>query len=144
MTVVDRTLGGILGLLGLACLVEARNVWNGWDGTGLLPLLVGVSLLVLMPILVFSPSAGGQRKVFDQTEILQVAVLGGAFALYVALMTRLGYALGTWLFLAGVAHYISPRRFTVTLIWTGAVALGTYLVFKKFLGMYLPVGVLSF
>lgn len=144
MAAIDRTVGGILGVLGFVCLLEARNVWNGWDGTGLLPLLVGGALLVVMPVFVFFPSRDGQKGVFEKGESLHVAVLSLAFGLYVGLMTQLGYALATWLFLSGVTRYISPRRFSVTLIWTGAVALGTYLAFKKFLGMYLPVGLLDF
>lgn len=143
MALIDRYLGGILGILGLVCLNEAREVWSGWDGTGLMLLLVGGILLVLMFAYVFFPSRSGvQVKWFNKGETLQIAVVAASFALYVALMNQLGYVFSTWLFLAGITGYISPRRFSITLIWTGAVAIGTYIIFKHYLGMYLPVGLM--
>jgi hypothetical protein len=144
VAVIDRTVGGILGFLGVVCLLEAHKVWNGWDGTGLLPLLLGVVLVVLMLVLICAPSAEIRGQVFDWAETRHVVILSGAFALYVALVSWLGYALSTWLFLAGVARYVSPWPFATTLIWTGATAMGTYLVFRKFLGMYLPAGLFCF
>jgi hypothetical protein len=139
----DRTLGALVALLGLLSIWEARQVWNGWDGTGLWPLLVGAALLGLAPVFLLFPWREGGGLSFDRGESRRVAFIGGAFAIYIGLMAPLGYLLATWLFLAGITRYMSHRRFPVTLLWTGAVAVGTYIVFKKLLGMYLPLGLVN-
>lgn len=133
-------LGVVLAIAGLVSLNEAWNVWNGWDGTGVLPLFVGSFLVGLAVVFVLFPSHDRRGEVFAKREALHVAVVSGAFGLYMALMPTIGYALSTWLFLGGVTHYISRRHLLVTLAWTGGVAFATYFVFKKLLGMYLPVG----
>jgi hypothetical protein len=133
-----------MGMLSLACFIEASRVWNGWDGTGVMVLVTGGLLLILMVIfLVFPDRSISPIQWFSKKEMLHMGILSGAFALYIILMDELGYLLATWLFLVGVTKHISPSRIYTILIWTGVVALGTYIIFKKYLGMYLPVGLID-
>lgn len=129
---------------GLLCLTEAYRIWNGWDGTGTMALLVGgvCSLLSVIYLLFPSPNTTSIQWP-SRKEWISIGLIGGPFALYLTFMNWLGYLISTWLFLAIVAKYISPTRTSVILIWTGAVAIGTYIVFKKYLMMYLPGGFLG-
>lgn len=133
-----------MGILGLSCFLETFRVWNGWDGTGVMVLVTGGLFLVLMIIfLIFPDRSITSIQWFSKKEMLHMGILSGAFALYIILMDELGYLLATWLFLVGVTKYISPSKILTILIWTGVVALGTYIIFKKYLGMYLPIGLID-
>ena len=137
-------MGVLLGILGLGCLIEAHRVWNGWNGTGTMPVIVGGIFIVLSVAYLISRSPDTTPiKWPDKKERVGVGVVGTSFSCYIGVMPWLGYPISTWLFLAIVARYISPSRIYILFIWTGAVAVGTYIIFKKLLGMYLPVGFLG-
>lgn len=133
-------LGGVTAFFALLCALEAYKVWKGWDGPGTMVLIVGGIFAIISVIFFLFPSRETATKWPDRKELIRMGVIGGSFALYINFMEWVGYLLGTWLFLAVIAKYISPSRLSVILIWTGAVAIGTYIIFKKYLFMYLPAG----
>jgi hypothetical protein len=144
MKVADRILGMLLGLLGLICLYEAYRIWVGWDGTGLMALIVGALFIVLSLLFLLRPSQETTPIQWPgKKEIIGISVVGISFALYNQFMVWLGYPISTWLFLCGVTQFISHRWTFTILIWTGAVAVGTYIIFKTYLHMYLPAGFLG-
>ncbi len=141
MRFADRVIGVVLGVLGLFCLIEAYRIWNGWDGTGIMPLIVGVISIFLSVMFLLFPSHETTPVQWPKRkEMFSIGMIGGSFAFYISIMNWMGYPISTWLFLAFVARHISPNRTSVILLWTGAVAVGSYILFKKFLDMYLPVG----
>ena len=144
MKFVDRIIGLVMAGFGLLCLTEAYRIWNGWDGTGTMALLVGgiFSALSVMYLLFPSPDTTSIQWPSNK-EWVSIGMIGGPFALYITFMNWLGYMISTWLFLAIVAKYTSPTRISIILIWTGAVTIGTYILFRKYLMMYLPAGFLG-
>jgi len=133
-----------MGAFGFLCLIEAYRIWNGWDGTGVMALIVGGIFIPLSVIFLVFPSSGDKSILWpSKREWFSLGIIGGPFALYIFFMNWLGYPFSTWLFLAVVAKYISPTRTTRIIIWTGMVAIGTYVVFKRYLMMYLPTGFLG-
>ncbi len=144
MKFADRILGGIMGFLGVFCFVEAYRIWNGWDGTGVMPFLAGwISIILSVMFLVFPSRDTTPFQWPERKEISKIAIIGASFAFYIGLMNWVGYFIITWLFLAGITKYTSSDRISVILLWTGAVAGATYLIFKRFLGMYLPPGLIG-
>lgn len=144
MKSVDRIIGMVMTVFGLLCLIEAYRIWNGWDGTGIMALIVGGIFIAISVIFLVFPSPENTPIQWpSKKEWFSIGIIGGPFALYIIFMNWLGYAISTWLFLAVIARYISPTRITIILIWTGGVAIGTYIVFKKYLMMYLPGGFLG-
>jgi hypothetical protein len=106
-----------------------------------MPLIVGVIFALLSVFLLVLPAPKGVPMVwYSKGELLRVGIISLSFALYISLMKWLGYMVGTWLLLAVVSKYISNRRISGILIWTGAVAVGTYFIFRKYLHVPLPVG----
>lgn len=141
MRFADRILGGVIGLLGLFCLIEAYRIWNGWEGTGTMPLIVGgISIFLSVIFLVFPSHETTPVRWPNKKEMFSIGMIGGSFAFYISIMNWVGYPISTWFFLAFVARYISSNRTSVILLWTGVAAVGSYIIFKKFLDMYLPVG----
>ena len=142
MKSVDRIIGMFMGILGLLCFIEAYRRWNGWEGTGLMLLIVGGILIILsVTYIVFPNREAKSIKRPSKNEIHSVMFVGALFFFYFNFMEWIGYPLATWAFLATITKYISPNsRISNILIWTGSVAVGTYIIFKKFLFMYLPAG----
>lgn len=148
MSLADRILGAVLGGLGIICIAESYRIWSGWTGTGVMPFIVGSILLILSGILLVFPSPKGRPiKWPSEKEMFHVGIISGSFALYIALMDYLGYALSTWILLAALTIYISTSQkhptlswISITMVWTGAFALSTYIIFKKYLSVYLPAG----
>jgi hypothetical protein len=137
----DRVLGVFMGVMGLICFFEASSLWSGLEGPGTMVVIVGVICIFTSIVFLFFPSRENKSmKLPNKKEISSMGVVGGSFALYIYFMDWVGYALGTWLFLAAVAKYISPTRLHIILIWTGAVAIATYIIFKKYLFLPLPAG----
>jgi putative tricarboxylic transport membrane protein len=145
MRLADRILGGVLCILGMLSFRESYSVWTGWDGAGLMPLIIGVILVILSIFFQLSPAAKGVPiQSSNNEEGVRIGVISGSFAIYLISMNWLGYMLATWLFLAGVSIYISPRRRLTPLIWTGAVSLATYVIFTRYLSLTLPQGFIKF
>ena len=144
MRIADLIVGLVLALLGLICLYEAHRIWVGWEGTGTMALIVGAIFIILSAIFLLNPSRPTTGIEWPgKKQLVGITVIGVSFALYNQLMGFLGYPLSTWLFLCGIGRYISGSRTLTTVIWTGAVAVGTYIIFKTYLHMYLPAGFLG-
>ena len=135
-----------MGVIGLICFFEAYSIGMGLEGPGTMPFIVGIICTLTSIIFLFFPSRKNKPMTLpdkNKIEIRSIGVVGGSFALYIYFMDLVGYALGTWIFLAVIVKYISPTRLYIILIWTGAVAVGTYIIFKKYLFLPLPAGFLG-
>ncbi len=141
MRSVDRVIGGIAGVLGLLCLFEAHRLWMGWQGAGTIPLFLGVVFILSSVGFFLIPSQEtGTIQWLNKKETVPIAIIGGSFAIYISIMDWVGYPISTWLFLAVVEKYIFRGRILFVLIWTGVLTIGTYVVFKVYLGAYFPSG----
>ncbi len=141
MKSADRIIGAIMAVLGMICINDAYRIWGGWDGIGSMVLITGGIFIVVSVIFLLAPSRETTSIQWPgKKEIVGMGVVGGSFALYVSFMNWLGYPLSTWLLLIVVTRYISPSRTSTLLVWTGAVAIVTYIIFRKYLFMYLPEG----
>jgi len=139
MKPVDRIIGVFMALLSVLCFWETHRVWNGWGGTGSMPLIVG-SIFGLLSVIFFITPHQVRVESVNRKEAVGLLFIGGSFALYIVIINWLGFLISTWLFLAIVAMYISRSRPLSTIVWTGAVAACAHFIFRYLLGMYLPTG----
>ncbi len=138
---VDRILGGIMGVLSLLCLTGSYQLWEGWAGPGTMPLIVGTILLFLAVGFWVFPSRDPVKILPSEKKMLiPMGVTLGSFALYILLVGRLGYPLATWLLLTVLVRSMKSGSLYKTFLWTGIVAVGSYIVFKFYLSMSLPAG----
>jgi len=145
MRFADRLLGGIIGILGILCFVEAYRLWTGWQGAGTMPIIVGGICIVLSVLFIVVPTReGAPIEWYSKKEIFRIGTISTSFAIYLIVVDWLGYSLATWLLLAVVTRSTSTSRILNILIWTGAVAVGTGIIFKKFLSVPLPTGFIGF
>jgi len=145
MRFADRLTGGIIGIFGILCFGEAYRLWTGWQGAGTMPIIVGSICIILAVFFVAVPIRKNEPSEFySKKEILRISTISVSFAIYLIVIDWIGYSLSTWILLAIVTRATSTSRILNTLIWTGAVAAGTGIIFRKFLSVSLPVGFMGF
>ena len=145
MRFADRLLGGIIGIFGFLCFVEAYGIWTGWQGAGTMPIIVGGICIILAVLFIVNPTRKSDPiEFYSKKELCRIGTISTSFAIYLIVVDWLGYSLATWLLLSVVTRSTSTSRILNILIWTGAVAVGTGVIFRKFLSVSLPVGFIGF
>lgn len=66
-----------------------------------------------------------------------------ALVVYVAVFSALGFAIATFVFLAGLSTYLSPRHWIRNVIVAAMFSVAVYFLFSHLLGVQLPAGLLS-
>jgi len=142
--------GIILFLFGLAVIRESRGLVAGSlraPGPGFFPLCLGCLVAVLSLILLVLLSLGkiqvkqGQWKgLLWQKVVFASAVL---FA-YSFALEFIGYVVGTFLLFGILLRLIERKRIFLVGVLSGIVSLGTYILFKHWLFIQLPGGIIPF
>ncbi len=109
---------------------------------GFFPFLGGVILIVLSAIFLFQAQLGrtGETQAFGKLRSPSIVVLG--LILYVAGLEPLGYIVATALLSAAVLRVLETKfrvLFPVSLL----LAIGSYILFDRLLGVTLPGGLLA-
>lgn len=145
MRMADRLLGGVMGIFGILCFNEAYRIWKGWDSAGTLLILVGGIFTILFIFFMMFPTYEDESIDWgNKQQIVRIGTIAVCFAIYLTVINWVGYLFATWLLLAGISKYISNIRILRILIWTGAIAVASDIIFKKFMSLPLPVGFLGF
>jgi hypothetical protein len=130
--------GVVLAALGALSLLEALRLRDDWQGARLMPAAVGAILLVLgiahvtatVPWVAPEPAAPTDRR--------RVALLFGALLVYVAVLPFLGFLAATALFVLALVRALGAYAWPRSLALTAAIAGGSDVVFRQWLGMPLP------
>jgi len=108
---------------------------------GFFPFLDGVILIILSAIFLFQASGGrtGETHAFGKLRGPAIVVLG--LILYVATLETLGYTIATAL-LSAVMLWVLETKFQVLVPVSLLLAIGSYTLFARLLGVTLPGGLL--
>ncbi|HSD52337.1 MAG TPA: tripartite tricarboxylate transporter TctB family protein [Candidatus Methylomirabilis sp.] len=101
--------------------------------------------LILEDVLTRAPRPGSPPKPASRPNYRLVLICFVVFGGYVVGLSLLGYLLSTFLFVLGLGWIMGPRlpREVITLVAVAAgTTLTTYLVFEKYLHVFLPRGLL--
>jgi putative tricarboxylic transport membrane protein len=147
-------LGGALFLFafgGLVCF-EARKLEVGKifkPGPGFFPFWLGAALILVSGMLIIQ-FAGDRRKESDEfkglwrnlawEKILFVLI---ALLLYAFFLESLGYMISTALLMLFLFRAVEPQRWTVVILGSFITSLFTYVLFKVWLQVQLPTGLLG-
>ncbi|MBI2218913.1 MAG: tripartite tricarboxylate transporter TctB family protein [Candidatus Rokubacteria bacterium] len=140
----QRLVGLALLVLGAGSLVETFRIKDDWSGARLMPLLVAVALLALGVAHVVSrapamaPPAAGERA-----DIGRVVLALSVLVAYVALFTTLGFFVATAALLLVLVGALGRYRWPVTAGLALGLAVACHVVFRVWLGMPLPDGLLG-
>jgi putative tricarboxylic transport membrane protein len=142
----DRLIGVAGVLVGLSAALEGWRLpaatETGEPGTRLFPLLLGGIIALLSALIVVRPAPDpapasdrrGQSRLWGT-----VAILVG----YAVAFERLGFPLATPLALGAMLASYGERRWIVLASLSLGVTAATYLVFARWLGAPLPLGILG-
>jgi putative tricarboxylic transport membrane protein len=136
-----------LVLLGVFLISQSRHysVW-GRSGpqAGFFPLVIGIiisgfSLVILIQSFVLDPAQGNEQAK-EAVSSFRVSSYALSMVLYGLLMTTLGFFISTLLFLFLIVKYGEKQGWKTTLIFGLATTLLSYLLFRYWLGVPLPLG----
>ncbi|MEV6155961.1 tripartite tricarboxylate transporter TctB family protein [Nonomuraea sp. NPDC052129] len=139
------------GFLAVALVVLAQAFMipdsGGYQAVGprAFPLLVGIGMAVVAVIGVVQAFRAPVTREGGEDEGVHwrpVLLLIGALALYAVLLAPVGYWQATTLFFVAVARVLGSRKLVRDLVVGLLLALATYLLFDRVLGITLPPGLI--
>jgi putative tricarboxylic transport membrane protein len=139
-------------LLGLFVCFEARKLEVGKifnPGAGFFPFWLSVGLILVSVVLIIKsvferdePSSEFKGLWSGLTWKKNLFVLGALF-LYVFLLEILGYMISTFLLILFLFRAIKAQRWIVMIAGSAFTSLSTYFLFKFWLQVQFPVGILG-
>ena len=108
-------------------------------------ILIGVLLCVQIAAEFFrKPSGtGGDVVVPDRAGLVRAASMLAVFAVYLAVLTTIGYHLATTPMILAILFICGARNYLVMAAASIAIAFGFAFAFEKFLNVVLPLGIWS-
>jgi hypothetical protein len=132
----------VLIALGAMSVFEALRVRDDWLGARLAPAAVGVALALLGVAHLLRP--GLERPAWpDPAGRGRVLFVFGALVLYVAGLPFLGFLPASALFILVLLRALGTFSWAATIGLAAAIAIASHLVFRRWLGMPLPPGILG-
>lgn len=147
MLKVNRICGVILLIIAIASCLEGYRTWDGIGGTGLMPLIVGCIFLLLSLGFLTSKFREEYKSPMLWPNKLgwqRIGLVFMALVLYALLIPWLGYLIPTAFFLIMLRKIMGNVRWWNAVIFSGFVSASTYIIFKIWLNMALPTGLLGF
>jgi hypothetical protein len=109
---------------------------------GFFPFLGGISLIVFSIIIFLKGRAGPHRKKVASGEVWRPVLLLAVMIALVAVLSRVGYVIGTFIASGLILRIMNVKSWRVLLLTSLCLSVGTYILFDKLLGIELPVGIL--
>lgn len=134
--------GAVLVLVGVVAIVEALRVKDDWQGAKLMPAVIGVTLVVLGAAHATLRDDGAAWP--DRDGLRRVLLMLGVLVVYVGILPDAGFLPATAVLTLTVVRGLGAYSWTMTAMWTAAIAVASHVVFKHWLGMPLPAGPLGF
>ena len=145
MIVANRICGLILLILALVSLWEGMKTWDGMGGTGFMPVIVGIIFLLLgIGILIAQPCSEDRQPIRwpSKSGWQKLGLVFSALVAYPLAVPWLGYPVASALFLTGLCRIIGVIGWRMGLTFGLVSAASTYIIFKIWLNMPLPAGIL--
>lgn len=147
----DAAVAAIFLLLGVyvtyVSLTDLQAFSAGQVGPGVLPFLVGLTLILTSALVLWKTSAGVTLENLDAIPTLREGMrAGGLFVLMVVcsfLIPILGTLVALALFVIVELYVLERRSLTLTLGTTVAIVLLIYVFFEALLGVPLPHGTIG-
>ena len=148
----NRVVGGMLVLLGILALVEARRLYalrtqmvaGAVVGDDTFPLIVGVAMLLLGAHILLLARLPQVKVAAPYGEPRMRMILGaGVLAAYWVILPYLGYTASTALVSTGLYRAMGGYRWPLALVFGGVTTGALYLMFRVWLLEPLPTGLLG-
>jgi hypothetical protein len=142
--IAHRCAGLVLLALGAGSLVESVRIRDDWSGARLLPLLVALALLALGAAHVATRRAAVPSVVADAgRDTRRVVLVVATLAAYVLAMPSVGVPAATATLVFVLVRALGGYRWWASAALGLAAAVVSHVVFRVWLGMPLPDGLLA-
>jgi putative tricarboxylic transport membrane protein len=142
----DRAVGAAGLLLGLAAMAEGWRIpaatETGEPGTRLFPLLLGFIIAALSAAVAVWPQPGGAAAA-EPSGARRLWVTAAVLVAYALAFERLGFLVASPIAIGGLLVAYGERRWAVVTGVSLGATLATYVVFARWLGAPLPMGILG-
>jgi putative tricarboxylic transport membrane protein len=135
--------GGITALLSLRMPIGTFRM----AGTGMFPLLLGILLMILSGAFVLKIFfQGKEEQVKKDASIessgspIQLILFLGTMVLATLFFNQLGYPLTSFLLMVALLRILGIKRWNLNILISGVTAVGSYLLFVKWLDIPMPKG----
>ena len=116
-------------------------------GTGMFPLFLGILLMILSGTFVLKIFAQGkEERVEEEASVqssgspMQLILFLGTMALATLFFNRLGYPLTSFLLIIALLRILKMKRWNLNILISVVTAVGSYLLFVKWLDIPMPKG----
>ncbi len=147
----DIVSGLFLVFLGILVLIAASRIRGGMEERlppRTLPYTVGATILACGGLLAFRSWKYTKTELPlrwpDRSAIIRITVYLAAVVVYILLMTPLGFALSSGLYIAFSIWYLKRSAVWTALISGITVGVLSHYVFSELLGLSLPLGTIFF
>jgi len=146
-----RKSGNVLGslffiLVGIGIIAEAMRLHIGTPEQpqpGFLPLLCGAGLVVLSFVLLVKSWGKRSKESHSFGNLRPPTLLVTGLAVYVGIVSFVGYVISTTLLSALTLRVLESKSWKVIAAVSLILAIGSYLLFDRLLGVTLPRGILE-
>ena len=135
--------GGITAVLSLRMPIGTFRM----AGTGMFPLILGILLMILSIAFIlkifFQGKVAEVKKEPSAESVgspIQLILFLGAMALATVFFNRLGYPLISFLLMLGLLRILGIKRWGLNILISVVTAVGSYLLFVKWLDIPMPKG----
>jgi putative tricarboxylic transport membrane protein len=148
----DQITGVVVLTFSLAVMEGSRRMppsTTFGPGAGFLPFWLGALMAVLALLLIVTSSrravaVPNQSLIPNRQALIAVGATAGGLAVYILLMERLGFLLGTALLSGFLLGVVEREGWLTTVLVAVLNAAGLYVVFHVLLGVNLPKNLLGF
>jgi putative tricarboxylic transport membrane protein len=139
-------LGALLVLAGILIAAKSVTLHVGTMAdpqSGFVPFCAGVAIAVLSVVLLFqSIRSGNSEEAESSGNILRPTIIVATMLVYVLFFEILGFIIVTVLLAASVLFLLETKWWTAVVLGL-ILAIGTYFLFNRVLGVPLPAGILA-
>jgi len=129
------------GIYGFALSIELPMGKLKQPGPGVFPLVISILLIVLGGLIFVSGKkqekielTGGLKELWRPLSIVLLTVA------FIIALERVGYLITSCLYLLGLFWFASGLKWWVAAVLSGTLALASWYLFGKILGVHLPMG----
>jgi putative tricarboxylic transport membrane protein len=143
----DLLAGGLLALVGIGVILGAFRLHIGTPlhpQPGFFPFLGGSALALLAAILIVQATLGRSTGSEAFGKLGPPAIMVVGMGVYVAILEPAGYVLATILITGVILRVLGVKSWRALGLAGALLAVGTYFLFARILGIDLPAGVLGF
>jgi hypothetical protein len=145
----ERIFFAVIALVALFVVFRSYNYEIGTIDSpkmGFFPFIIGVAILILSLGMYIFAKAGAEKQAetVGRNGLIRVASFIVAIVIYAVFLEQLGFLVGTFLLLVFLVKLMGQPGWGIPLLFSLICVTICWMLFKNWLGLPLPAGIISF